>query len=63
MKDLFIGSEPAFFKSAYVSNEGSIDPPQQGISKRFYAACAAIQGLCVGKITSEIKKRRMCGYC
>lgn len=27
-----------------------------GMSKRFYAACTAMQGLCVGKITSEIKK-------
>lgn len=37
--------EPAFSKSAYVSNEGSIDPPQEGMSKRFYAACSAMQGL------------------
>ena len=26
----------------------------QGMSKRFYAACAAMQGLCVGKTTADI---------
>jgi len=40
-----LGQEPAFPKSAYVSNEGSIDPPQEGMSKRFYAACVAMQGI------------------
>lgn len=43
-KDKKLGQEPAFAKSAYV-NETAIDPPQEGISKRFYAACAAMQGL------------------
>ena len=46
MKDL-LGQEPAFAKSAYVSGT-SIDPPQDGMTKRFYAACAAMQGLIAG---------------
>lgn len=44
-----LGQESAFAKSAYVSNEGSVDPPQEGMSKRFYAACAAMQGLIAAK--------------
>ena len=39
-----LGLEPAFAKSAYVSGT-AIDPPQNGMSKRFYAACAAMQGM------------------
>ena len=55
MKDLFVGSEPAF----PLVNDSPNDQRnfvEYGMSKRFYAACAAMQGLCVNKVTSEIKK-------
>ena len=45
-----LGQEPAFPKDSFTNQY------QIGMSKRFYAACAAMQGLCVGKITYEIKK-------
>lgn len=54
-----LGQEPAFaIPGNDYKTEGAsrYHPKQQGMSKRFYAACAAMQGLCVGKITSEIKK-------
>ena len=40
MENNKLGQEPAF------ANRGQIyEPTQQGISKRFYAACVAMQGL------------------
>ena len=45
MKEDKLGQEPAFATSAALSaNE---DIYQSGMSKRFYAACAAMQGLLV----------------
>ena len=38
-----LGQEPAFATSALLS--GSEDVYQSGMSKRFYAACCAMQGL------------------
>lgn len=40
MKDLLLGQEPAF-----ASFQGEQYSTQQGMSKRFYAACAAMQGI------------------
>lgn len=39
-----LGQEPAFSRAAF-ANEYGIDKPEGGMSKRFYAACAAMQGL------------------
>ena len=43
-KEKKLGQEPAFAKSAYVT-QYNVDPPQEGMSKRFYATCAAMQGI------------------
>ncbi len=42
-----LGQEPAFARPATLNplNAGINSCPQSGMSKRFYAACAAMQGL------------------
>jgi hypothetical protein len=40
-----LGQEPAFAKSAFYHADGGVDSPNEGMSKRFYAACAAMQGI------------------
>lgn len=53
MKDLLLGQEPAF-----ASFQGEKYSTQQGMSKRFYAACAAMQGLLANEqIIIAISKR------
>lgn len=42
-----LGKEPAFATSAQLDGEAIYEA---GMSKRFYAACAAMQGLCANKI-------------
>ena len=37
-----LGQEPAFAKSAF-AQDGAVDSPQEGMSKRFFAACAAMK--------------------
>ena len=37
-----LGQKPAFSKSAFYHPDGDADPPQDGMSKRFYTACAAM---------------------
>lgn len=45
-----LGKETAFPSQGYAVEH------YNGMSKRFYAACAAMQGLCVGRKTSEMFK-------
>jgi len=47
-----LGQEPAFPRTAKISENSAKSDfsnlPHEGISKRFYAACAAMQGLIAG---------------
>jgi len=47
MKTEKLGQEPAFARPATLNplNAGINSCPQSGMSKRFYAACAAMQGM------------------
>lgn len=47
MESKKLGQEPAFPTSEF-GNTLPINAPQQGMSKRFYAACAAMQGILSG---------------
>jgi len=44
MKDLFIGQEPAF-PEPFLNDPNLALSCAKGMSKRFYAACAAMQGI------------------
>ena len=55
MENNKLGQEPAFASQPIRENGQFIDMGSTGMSKRFYAACAAMQGLCVGKTAAEIK--------
>ena len=39
------GNDSAFSKPAFVSQQGVVDPPQEGLTKREYFAGLAMQGL------------------
>lgn len=66
-EDIKLGQEPAFAKAAYVAGS-SVDPPQEGMSKRFYAACAAMgamlsnsnQNLVYSDITKMVIEAYIC---
>jgi hypothetical protein len=66
MKEVKLGQEPAYpFFEANASGYGNtvvVDTPtgrlylpfQSGVSKRFYAACAAMQGILAGSIMDSV---------
>jgi hypothetical protein len=39
------GNDSAFSKPAFVSQQGVVDPPQEGLTKREYFAAMAMQGI------------------
>lgn len=51
MENKKLGQEPAFPTSEF-GNTLPINSPQQGMSKRFYAACCAMQGILASSVFS-----------
>lgn len=49
-------NDSAFAKPAFVSEQGVVDHPQEGLTKREYFAAMAMQGYCGGEFTGQSGK-------
>jgi len=55
-KEKKLGQEPAYPNKRYDIN-GAMDRQYKGMSKRFYAACAAMQGILSNPAFSNMKSK------